>query len=221
MISPERGEGAEVFQKHVCGVDDHLCAKCEITWGAQHRRLSVTYRTNPSPVNQSGLNFRGTIRRLWETHISETGPIIWDTAELRGKNCWKSEKTWFLALFCPTAGLQLGPALADLAEIPRGCWVGYCGYVLCKFKRDWLRHGWDTGQKPPKIGQKLDFLLSFVRRPGLLLGPFLADLAEILRGCWGIFWLCVVQVLARSVEVLPSYRPKTTENWQKPRFLLN
>ena len=49
-----------------------------------------------------------------------------------------------------------------------------------------------------------NFWRSFARRPSLLLGPTLADLAEILKGCWRILWLCVVQVLLRSVEIQPS-----------------
>ena len=59
--------------------------------------------------------------------------------------------------------------------------------------------------------KKSDFWLSFVRRPGWLLGPTLVDVAEILRGWWGMLGLCLVKVLARLVEVRLSYRPKTGE----------
>ena len=61
----------------------------------------------------------------------------------------------------------------------------------------------------PKIGNKCDFWFSFAQRPSL------ADRAEISRGCGGILWLCMVQVLARLVEVWPSYRQKTAQNWPK------
>ena len=56
--------------------------------------LSVTYRTSPKPVNHSGWKFQGTIGQgqCTHTHISEIGPIGWDSAELRAKNCQKPGK---------------------------------------------------------------------------------------------------------------------------------
>ena len=105
LSAPGRSEGAEVFKKHVRDADDHVGAKCEI----RTRRglstapsvcpsvrlsvcLSVTYRTSLKPVNHSGWNFQGTIGSGPGTHISEIGPIGWDSAELRAKNCQKAVK---------------------------------------------------------------------------------------------------------------------------------
>ena len=82
--------------------------------------------------------------------------------------------------------------------------------------RIFLKPAWSVEMRPKncqKSLKKCDFCRSWIRRPGSLLCPTLANLAEILKGCWRILWLCVVQLLARLVEVRPSYRPKTTKNW--------
>ena len=47
--------------------------------------LSLTDPTIPSPMNQSGWNFYGTLRRGPCMHISETGQIGWNTTKLWAK----------------------------------------------------------------------------------------------------------------------------------------
>ena len=54
----------------------------------------------------------------------------------------------------------------------------------------------------------------------MLLNLTLADLAEILRGWWGVLGLSLVKVLERLVEMRLNYMLKTAKNWRKTQFVV-